>query len=99
MLFSIAAIKAANKDNGKTWFGEEEMRLFKSKVVGRVYPVPGGALFITSEIPPGQVVCYSIRECDELTGNISTINDRLGYRSSESAHTVAKEISEDRNGE
>jgi hypothetical protein len=48
-LSSIRQIKKAHEEAGLFFFDKATMRGFKSRVMSQVFPVPNGAVFVTSE--------------------------------------------------
>ena len=82
MFYTIEQIKRANGRAGGYWFDPDTMRFFSTRVMSRVFPVPGGALFVTSDRHPAGmgrwIRRYSVRRADG-TGQISTVGDFGGY--------------------
>ena len=76
-MWSIEAIKDANRRAGKHWFEPGTMRFFASRVGSTVYQGPGGVYFVSSErfIPsrgdptPRR---YTLRRFDPATGGVET---------------------------
>jgi hypothetical protein len=106
-LFSLAAIEAANRNAGLTWFGAEEKRFFSSRVMGPVIPVEGeqedeygtvgsGSLFISSEKPSWGPRAYTVRHCGrdgEHRGHICTVGAGFGaYATLAQARRAQREI-------
>lgn len=58
----IQQIKAAagESDRARNWFSRDTMRFFSTHT-GLVIGVPGGAVFVTSERPPGGDRAYTVR--------------------------------------
>ena len=98
MLNTITAIK--NRHQGH-WFEPGSLRFFNSKFPRRaVYPVPGGAFFISSEfskgvyistgwIPDGPVR-WSVRFISDESGNIETASEFQEYETLKQAREAAK---------
>lgn len=77
MFYTIEQIKRANKAAGHHWFSRNTMRFFGTRVMCRVFPVPGGGLFVTSDRHPtrsGWCRRYSVRRAD-AAGEISTVGE------------------------
>ena len=49
MIWTLEEIKARHKATGGHWFDPGALRFFSSRLSSKVFPVDGGALFITSE--------------------------------------------------
>ena len=98
MLNTITAIK--NRHEGH-WFEPGSMRFFNTKIPRRaVYPVPGGAFFISSEysrgvyistgwVPDGPVK-FSVRFCSEESGNIETASEFMEFETLADARDAAR---------
>lgn len=95
-LHTIDQIKRAAASAGSHWFDRDTMRSFSSRVGSRVYPVPGGALFVSSEqfrgfgSPDGPRL-YSVRSCT-LAGKIDTVGEFQAHSSRQSAHNYAAKL-------
>ena len=98
MLNNITAIKKRHQGH---WFDPGNMRFFNSKFPRRgVYPVPGGAFFISSEYSKGVYISsgwvpdgplrWSVRFCSEEDGNIATVSEFQEYETLEDARDAAK---------
>ena len=102
MLNTITAIK--NRHQGHC-FEPGALRFFNSKFPRRaVYPVPGGAFFISSEyskgvyistgwIPDGPVM-YSVRFCSNDDGSIDTVSEFQEYGTLKEARKAARQFCE-----
>jgi hypothetical protein len=98
MLNTITAIK--NRHQGH-WFEPGSIRFFNTKIPRRaVYPVPGGAFFISSEyskgvyistgwIPDGPVR-WSVRFCSDQDGSIDTVSEFMEYETLDEAREAAR---------
>lgn len=95
-LHTLDQIKRAAAAAGSHWFDPSTLRYFSSRVGRRVYPVPGGALFISSEqfrgygSPDGPRL-YSVRSCT-LAGKIDTVGKFQAHSSRDSAHNYAAHL-------
>jgi hypothetical protein len=95
-LHTLDQIKRAAAAAGSHWFDPSALRFFSSRLGRRVYPVPGGALFISSEqfrgygSPDGPRL-YSVRSCT-LAGEIDTVGEFQAHSSRESAHNCAAHL-------
>lgn len=106
MIWTLEEIKARHKATGGHWFDPGSLRFFSSRLSSKVFPVDGGALFISSEqnkpvlISTGWTVGgprrYSIRFCSD-DGQIETIGEFQAYRSLTAARHAAKQLQEQRN--
>ena len=107
MIWTLEEIKARHKATGGHWFDPGALRFFSSRLSSKVFPVDGGALFITSEQFQGMYLAggryvkseprrYSIRFCSD-GGEIETVGTFQEYRSLTAARHAAKRIQEQRN--
>ena len=102
----MAEIKARHQATGGHWFDPDTLRFFSSRFSRTVYPVDGGALFISSEQnrpvlistgwTQGGPRLYSIRFCSD-EGKIETIGTFQRYGSLVAARHAAKQLQEQRN--
>ena len=93
MLSSLHQIKVTAANAGSHWFDPAALRYFSSRISLTVYPVPGGALFISSEqfrplYAAPEPRLYSVRSCT-LAGNIDTVGEFQQYRTRAAAHAAA----------
>ena len=98
MLNNMTAIR---KRHQGAWFDPGALRFFNSKFPRRnVYPVPGGAFFISSEyskgvyistgwIPDGPVR-WTVRFCNDENGSISNASKFHEYETLKEAREAAK---------
>lgn len=91
--FSINSIKEANRRAGYHFFSEDTLRFFKSRVMSEVFPLPDGALFVTSERQEGFPRQYTIRRAYH-SGNIETLGGFRAYNSRNGALKAAKRAAE-----
>ena len=106
MIWTLEEIKARHKATGGHWFDPDTLRFFSSRFSRKVYPVDGGALFISSEqnkpvlistgLTQGGPRLYSIWFCSD-GGKIETVGTFQEYRSLTAARHAAKRIQEQRN--
>ncbi|MDX3260775.1 hypothetical protein PV336_16260 [Streptomyces sp. MI02-2A] len=97
MLHTLDAIKTAAKNGANPhWFEPSTLRWFASRISEDVYPVEGGAYFVTSErdtqaseYMPRR---YSVRFCSD-EGSIDTIGEFRQYASRNGAHAAAARLS------
>ena len=93
-LHTLDQIKRAAYSAGSHWFDMGSMRFFSSRVSEIVYPVPGGALFVSSEKfrgfcqPDGERL-YTVRSCS-ADGNIETVGEFQQWRTAKRAHARAR---------
>lgn len=95
-LHTLSQIKyAASTGASPHWFSSDSMRFFNSRVSERVYPVPGGAYFVTSErydrYDNRYPRAYTVRHCD-LEGSIHTVGEFQQYETSAQAHCAAQRL-------
>jgi hypothetical protein len=87
--FTVAAIKAANRDAGQHYFEPDTMRFFSSRVLSGTY---GGRFFITSErsgFDHSSPRMFTVREAMP-DGSIETVGDFNGYVTAAQARAAAK---------
>ena len=106
MIWTLEEIKARHKATGGHWFDPGSLRFFSSRLSSKVFPVDGGALFISSEQNKPVLIStgwttggprrYSIRFCSD-DGQIETVGEFQAYRSLTAARHAAKHIQEQRN--
>ena len=91
-LHNLHQIKyAASTGKSPHWFDRDTLRFFNSRISERVYPVPGGAYFVTSEKYSrydNSPRLYTVRHCT-LEGDINTIGEFQQYQSAPQAHYAA----------
>lgn len=90
MIKNIQQIIDGNTAAGQFYFSEDTMRWFNSKVYDDVFPVPDGALFITSEKQPGNPRLYTVRKYHAEDGDISTVGEFMGYLTQRTAASAAR---------
>lgn len=88
--WTIAAIKAANKAADYHFFDRKTMQFFNSKVVSSVQQGPGGVFFVTSEKYGDGPTSYKVRQFNEATANIRTVED---FNFKDTALTKARMLS------
>lgn len=102
MFYTIEQVKRANKRAGGCWFSRDTMRFFSTRVMCRVFPVPGGALFVTSDRHPhrggGWCRRYSIRQVD-AAGNIHTVGAFGAWRTRAQALAEAGRLARQANAQ
>jgi hypothetical protein len=92
-LHTLDQIKRAAERAGSHWFDRSTLRYFNSRISEHVYPVPNGALFVSSEKftgyrePDGERL-YTVRSCT-YDGSINTVGEFQQYRTSKAAHAAA----------
>lgn len=97
-LHSLDDIKAAHTGH---FFDSSTKSFFNSRISTKVYPVPSGAFFVTSErgggfggyTPPRY---YTVRHCT-TDGNIVTVGGFQQYDTSRQAHAAAKRLQDAEN--
>lgn len=98
-LHTLDQVKRAAGSAGSHWFDRDALRYFNSRISERVYPVPGGALFISSEKfrglyePDGERL-YTVRSCT-YDGKIDTVGEFQQWRTSKQAHARAAWLQSD----
>ena len=95
-LHTLDQVKRAAAMAGSHWFDRDSMRYFASRVSARVYPVRGGALFVSSEqfrglYEPSEQRRYTVRSCT-ADGRIETVGEFQQYATREAAHNAAKRL-------
>lgn len=98
-LYTLRQIRQAAKNAGSVWFSPTVLQFSATRISDRVYPVPNGALFISSE-----QVCplggengprlYSIRSC-RCDGIMATVGEFQQYQTYETAHNAAAKMQKD----
>lgn len=107
MLNTITAIKKRHPGH---WFEPGALAWFNTKIPRRaVYPVPGGAFFITSEFSKGVYIStgwvpdgpvrWSVRFCSDEDGSIDTVSEFMEYETLKEARTAARQFCEAYMGE
>ena len=98
MLNNMTAIRKRHQGH---WFDPGALRWFNTTFPRRnVYPVPGGAFFISSEyskgvyistgwIPDGPVR-WTVRFCSDENGSIATVSEFQEFETLEEAREAAK---------
>lgn len=96
MIYDREQAERAAQRRGNFFFTKESLRFFNSRI-GKFYPVPGGAFFITSEKDYDHPRRYTIRFISDL----GTTSTRYGYLcgfqrfiSSAQANRIAKRLAE-----
>lgn len=76
MLHTISEIKdAATNGHSPYWFSASTLAFFDSNIHPEVYPVPGGALFISSErFDENSPRLFTVRHCTD-NGKITTVGE------------------------
>lgn len=91
-LHTLHQIKyAASTGKSPHWFDAGALRFFNSRISQKVYPVPGGAYFVSSEKfsrYDSSPRLYTVRHCN-LEGEINTIGEFQQYETSAQAHGAA----------
>jgi hypothetical protein len=91
-LHTLDQVKRAAIGAGSHWFDTDSMRYFNSRLGQTVYPIPGGALFISSErFDYNSPRAYSVRSCT-WNGCIDTVGEFQQYATSTSAHSAASRL-------
>jgi len=91
-LHTLDQVKRAAYGAGSHWFDRSTIRYFNSRVGKRVHPVPGGALFISSEqFSLTSPRLYSVRSCT-IEGEIDTVGEFQQYATNSAAHTAASSL-------
>lgn len=94
MLRSLSEIKNAARDGASPyWFDKNTVEFFSSRVSSNVYPVDGGAYFVTSEQDDSASTwhprLYTVRHCTD-DGVVTTIGEFQQYDSLSAAHAAAR---------
>ena len=91
-LHTLDQIKRAAIGAGSHWLDPASMRFFNSRLGQTVYPIPGGALFISSErFDYSSPRLYSVRSCT-WDGCIDTVGEFQQYATSTAAHSAASRL-------
>jgi hypothetical protein len=77
----VIEIRQANVRAGKSFFGPNEMRFFRSRIETPAYRVGDIAYFVTSERGPDMVRRYSVRSENLKTGNVEEVSGFQHYAS------------------
>lgn len=98
-LHSLDQIKRAAHGAGSHWFDREALRYFNSRISENVYPVPGGALFVSSErfrglYEPDGNRLYTVRSCS-ADGDINTVGEFQQWSTARQAHARARFLQSD----
>jgi hypothetical protein len=93
-LHTLDQVKRVAYSAGSHWFDRSALRFFNSHISETVYPVPGGALFVSSErfrglYEPDRERLYTVRSCS-VDGDIKTVGDFQQWRTAKQAHARAK---------
>lgn len=102
-LRSVNDLKERNELAGEYWFSASSTRFFSSRVSGKVYTVPTGAYFVTSEqdrTPYNSTYhprAYTVRFMG-LSGHVATVGEFQQYASSGAAHRAARKLADRANG-
>ncbi len=93
-LHTLDQIKRASYSAGSHWFDRGALRSFSSRISETVYPVAGGALFISSEkfrglYEPDRERLYTVRSCS-VDGDINTVGEFQQWRTAKQAHARAR---------
>jgi hypothetical protein len=87
------SIDAIRRDN-PVWFSPDTIRFFRSRIQPTVYPVPDGAVFVTSEArEAGTPRMFTVRFARD-GGGIDTVGDFMGYTRARPAHVAARKAAE-----
>jgi hypothetical protein len=95
--FTVTDIKRAAKANGSYFFSTGSMNYFQSTVLSQVYPIDGGAFFVTGENDDNGQRRYTVRlalRADVTESgqfSIRTIGDFMGYATAHAAKLAAVE--------
>lgn len=75
--WTMAEIRACNKEKGHHWFDRSTMRFFGSRIGRSVYQGPGGVYFVTSEGSGdwGVPRRFTIRKFDPSDCSVETVGD------------------------
>lgn len=93
MYKSIEEIEAANEAIGQHWFSPDTMRFWGSRVDDEIYPVGGGAYFVSSESSPWDKRVYSVRFA-HASGRIRTVGDLGEFPTRKQAHHAAQHFAD-----
>ena len=84
--WTMAQIRACNRERGQHWFERGTMRFFNSRVGRSVYQGPGGVYFVSSEkfepsSGPAFPRKYSVRKFNPKDCSVDTVGDfqRFGF--------------------
>jgi hypothetical protein len=96
MKWTMAMIRAKNKEVGHNWFSRGAMEFFNSRIERGVYQGSGGIYFVSSEqfLPydsEPKPRKYSVRQFDPETGHVNTVNS-FNDMTREDAIAKAKEL-------
>lgn len=96
MFHSIDEIRQANAARGHHFFDRDTLRFFGSRIHETIYPVPGGAYFVTSEKNfDGTERHYTVRQAYSgcgRRGEVVTVDGFQGYASRSGAHGAAQRL-------
>lgn len=73
MYHSMGEIMEANREAGQVWFSRDTMRYWETELYPRVWPVDGGAFFLTSDRDAFGGRAWSVRFCD-AEGRVETLS-------------------------
>lgn len=85
-VFSIAALRELNAENGGCWFDKASMRFFGTRIESGILT---GHFFVTSEQPPHGRRAYTVRTFDDK-GSIGTHGQLCGYATKAQALKAAQ---------
>lgn len=93
MINSIEEAKQRNAEIGQFWFSPDAMRFFSTRLSRRVYPVPEGMYFVSSErFDDRSPRLYTVRFVAD-GGMVSTVGEFQQYGSAPGAHLAARACS------
>ena len=88
---TIAEIASANTSAGWHWFSPDSLQFFNCRLRDDwVLPIPGGALFVSSEKLEGEDRRYSVRRA-WVDGQVDTVGDFLGHASVSEAKAALRD--------
>lgn len=87
-LWTVNAIKDANRAAGGHWFDPDTMRFFGTRVLAEVYQGPGGIYFVTSDKQYNGTRGYTVRRFDPADGSPHTIGEVAGLTKGKAQRTA-----------
>ena len=98
-LHTLEQVKRVAYSAGSHWFDRSNLRYFSSRISENVYPIPGGALFVSSEKFKGLYAddgerLYTVRSCS-ADGKIDTVGDFQQWKTARQAHARAAWLQSD----
>lgn len=89
----IRTMDDARRANTTGWFAPDAMRWFDTRIESMLYVGPGGAFFVTSEQPPGDVRVFTVRQVHD-NGDVETVGEFGRYETADGARGIAAGLAE-----